>query len=160
MIRLEQTGVAEHSRSLARLPDRIRDELRQSAARLARALTDDVRGRLGGPILTTRSGQLRNSITGTVEGDDAAVFATVATALRYARAQEFGFHGVVTVRQHLRRVSAAFGHAILPHTAAVRAHPMRMALPERSFLRAALRALDASGAIRAEIEAAVARGTA
>ena len=155
MITFDQSGAADVVRTLDALPGRIQTELRPSVARLSGDLAEAVKARTG-----ARSGRLRASIIEATGDDGATAFATVASDLAYARAQEFGFHGTVSVRAHLRQIRTAFGRAIVPRTAPVRAHPMRMNLPERSFLRAALRDLDERGAIRSAIAGAIARSIA
>ena len=97
-----------------------------------------------------RSGRLRDSIRSDVSDDAGGVSGTVWSDSPYAAAQEYGFNGVVTVRETLRRAKASAGFDFRGEggsrpvrrdktpTGMVRAHVMRMDLPERSFLRRAL----------------------
>jgi hypothetical protein len=158
MIDLQMLGGADVARALDRLAPRLDEELADSmnglGARLAQAIRQD---KLSGQLLKARTGRLQRSIREIVQKDGAILSASISAGGRSAIAQEFGFRGTVSVRQHLRQIREAFGRAIAPRTIAVKAHPMRMDLPERSFLRSALRELEASGAIRAEIAAGIGR---
>ena len=73
---------------------------------------------------------------------------------------EFGFSGTQNVRESLRTVKQAFGRPISPVEAIVRAHSRKVDLPERSFLRSALRELEQAGVLAAETNAAIARAVA
>ncbi|MCV9985193.1 hypothetical protein [Burkholderia pseudomallei] len=82
---------------------------------------------------------LADSINHAVVANGASITGIVSTAVKYAPPHEYGFQGVVTVKEHLRQVTQAFGHPLKdPVTATVREHSMTMNLPERSFLRSAL----------------------
>lgn len=96
------------------------------------------RNKLSGDPLHRRSGTLSRSITHRTTTPDGAINAVVGTNIGYARAHEFGFSGTVTVRAHERMQTMVFGHPMAPMQVHVRSHPMRMNLPERSFLRSSL----------------------
>jgi hypothetical protein len=81
----------------------------------------------------------------------------VSTPVKYARPHEYGFHGTVDVREHMRTIKQAFGRPIEPGRGHGSAHSMKMNLPERSFLRSALMDMESAGTIRNEMEAAVSR---
>jgi hypothetical protein len=158
MIDLQLLGGAEIARRLDRFAPRLAEELTGSVAGLALRLTRTIQqNKLSGQVLKAATGRLQRSIGQVIGQDGDTVTASVSIPGRYAAAQEFGFHGIVPVRQHLRQIRQAFGRSIAPKTIAVKAHPMRMNLPERSFLRSALADLEASGAIRAEIAAGIGR---
>jgi len=97
------------------------------------------REKLSGQVLNRRTGTLRNSISKRVNTDTSSVSAVVSTDVKYARPHEYGFQGTVTVPAHQRTQTMAFGKSIASRMVEVRAHPMRMNLPERSFLRSSLR---------------------
>jgi phage gpG-like protein len=108
---------------------------------------------LSGQMLAARSGSLKSSIELRVDQSATAVTAAVFTANPYARAHEFGFAGTVGVRAGLRRITQAFGRPISEKMINVGAHSRRMDLPERSFLRSALK--DMAPAIRDEVDASL-----
>lgn len=84
--------------------------------------------KLSGQVLSVRTGTLRRSINRRVEEYGGGLRAVVGTNVAYAPAHEYGFNGVVTVREHMR-----LGKFL------VRAHKRTMHLPERSFLRSVLK---------------------
>lgn len=100
--------------------------------RVIRKLTDDV--------LKVRTGRLRRSITYVFREDNSGATAIVGTNLKYAAIHEYGFKGTVNVRAHARMQTMAFGKPMKePRMVAVREHGMNMNMPERSFLRSALK---------------------
>ena len=157
-------GDAEVIRRLDALPERLRDELKIGIGNVALKLQREVvQQKLQGQVLKRRTGHLMNSIVQDVTENDAQIVGTVTAGgptMKYARAHEYGFTGTVTVKEHLRTIKQAFGKPIAPMQITVRAHPMKMNLPERSFLRSALRDITASGLIRNEIDGAIARASA
>lgn len=88
--------------------------------------------KLSGQVLKNRTGTLRRSINQKVEATSEGVFASVGTNVRYGAVHEFGFKGKVSVKQHLRTIKGGTAHTVSAHTRTV-------ALPERSFLRTAIR---------------------
>jgi len=56
----------------------------------------------------------------------------------YAAVHEFGFKGVVTVPNHKRTITRAFGRPISAKTVSVRQHSRRMNIKKRSYLGPAL----------------------
>lgn len=141
------------SARLQRLPDLIRARLITALDSEAYRLQARVKEKLSGEVLKNQTGRLRRSIN--VESHDTGdtLVRTVGTNVRYARAHEYGFTGTVDVREHTRRITQAFGRPIPPRDVIVRAHTMKMNLPERSFLRSALR--ERAPSIRDAIVAAV-----
>lgn len=118
-----------------------------------------VQDKLSGQVLKVRTGTLRRSIDQVVIDEGEKVAGVVSSNLKYARIHEYGFRGTVSVRESLRTIKQAFGRPIEPRQVSVRSHSRRVDLPARSFLRSALADLEASGAIRAEMEAAVQRAS-
>lgn len=140
---------------------RLRLELRASIGKLTFQLVRIVQNeKLRGQVLKYRSGRLFRSVGNPVIEDRGDTVTGIAsTPLRYGKAHEEGFHGTVNVREHLRQIKEAFGRPIVPTTVTVSAHTMKMNLPERSFLRSALRDLESSGVITIELQAAKERAT-
>ena len=148
MIRGEVIGGPAVVDRLQQLPGGLRDAMRRGMGRAVLLVqTRSKEDKLSGQVLKVRTGRLRRSITSRIadDGDDKVV-GTVGTNVEYARVHEYGFQGLVTVREHLRRTKSG-------GTATVRTHPARMNLPERSFLRSALAELQPE--IREEFEQAV-----
>jgi phage gpG-like protein len=105
--------------------------LRVIVARIAVEMVARVKAdKLSDQVLHVRTGRLRRSITYRMEEGKNTAKAVVGTNLAYGRAQEYGFSGVVSVREHMRRTKTG--------DTTVRAHTMRMNLPERSYLRSTL----------------------
>ena len=118
---------------LRALPEAVNSRLLCAITRLGIDLQADVQeDKLNGQVLKSRSGSLRSSIDFRVDQSGNTFTASVFTDSRYAAAQEYGFVGTVSVR----------------------AYDRRMNLPERSFLRFALK--DMTPAIHDGVEAALA----
>ena len=141
------------SARLTSLRASIRARLAAAMDREAFALQARVKQKLSGDALHTVTGRLRRSINVRREDTPTTLTRTVGTNVVYARAHEYGFDGVVTVREHLRHITQAFGRPIPPRDIIVRAHAAHMHLPERSFIRSAL--AERAPAIRAALVAAV-----
>jgi phage gpG-like protein len=126
------------------LPTAARNTIVQTTKRLGLDLQRHVQAdKLSGHALGVRTNTLRSSINLKVEQDGDRATAAVGTNVRYAGAHEYGIHEIVSVREHLRAIKEALfvGNGKAPHwgnAVLVRAHSMRMMLPERSFLRSAL----------------------
>jgi hypothetical protein len=106
---------------------------------------------LSGAVLDSRTGALRAS-------PGANLRATVTAGAPYAAFQEYGFTGTESVRAHLRQQTQAFGRAIAPVTAQVRAFDREVDYPEHSYLRSALAEL--APLIAATLQAATAEAIA
>src|SRR6516164_3045567 len=140
---------------LRALPDAINSGLLRGITQLGIELQRHVQqDKLSGQVLRSRTGSLRSSIGLRVDQSDGAFTASVFTDSRYADVQEYGFAGTVSVRASLGRVREVFGRPISEKTVSVRAYDRRMNLPERSFLRSALK--DMTPAIRDGMAAALA----
>lgn len=95
--------------------------------------------KLSGQVLKNRTGRLRRSIAPNVYGSGTTIIGEVGTNVEYAAAHEYGFHGTVTVKEHLRMMTKAFGRLVRnPHKIKVSRHQAQRNLPERSFLRSVL----------------------
>ncbi|WP_422057316.1 hypothetical protein [Sphingomonas sp.] len=160
MIKTEFDGSAVTAR-LDAMPVRVREELRVGIARLAAKLNSNVRkGKLSGQVLNVRTNRLRNSIGDIVEVNTNIVAGIVSTPVVYAPPHEYGFQGTVNIKAHLREIKQAFGRPITARAVQVNAHTRDVKLPERSFLRSALREMEAAGVPREEIDAALKRAIA
>lgn len=158
-VRGEIKGDRDVIADLRRFDAAARGEIQKGIGRIALKLMTRVKAqKLTGQVLNVRTGRLRRSITQRVESSADEISGIVGTNVDYAAIHEYGFKGAVSVKQHLRLVKQAFGRPLKsPVWATVHAHSKNVNLPERSFLRSALADLKASGAIEAEIDAAIAR---
>lgn len=145
-----QQGIALR---LNTITDEARRALLDAVTESALDLQARVREKLSGEVLRPRTHRLYDSIAVDIRDDGTAVSATIGTDVVYAAFQEYGFTGTEQIREHLRRVSVAFGRRITPVTAMVRAHARRVSYPPHSFLRSSL--AEKEPAIRARIAAAV-----
>ncbi len=161
MISASIIGADEVAHRLDDTARQMRDELRGGLERIAAMLQRDiVETRLAGQVLGSRSGRLgRSIVVSAVAGDGDSLSIGISSDAPYAAFHEYGFHGVETVRAHIRRIRQAFGRPIAQKMVDVSAHGRKVDAPERSFMRAALRDLEASGVIGAELDAAIGRAT-
>lgn len=158
-IRGEIKGDREVIADLRRFDAAARGEIQKGIGRIALKLMIRVKAqKLTGQVLNVRTGRLRRSITQRIEASASEISGIVGTNVDYAAIHEYGFKGAVSVKQHLRLVKQAFGRPLKsPVWATVGAHSKNVSMPERSFLRSALADLKGSGAIKAEIDAAITR---
>ncbi len=128
------------------MPANVHDSLVRGISKLAIQLQSKVRDdKLSGQVLKNRTGTLRRSIVERVDDGGTIITGIVGADMsvaKYARAQEYGFQGVVQVRAHVRRITQAFGRPITPVETNVSAHSMHMNLPERSYLRSSLHEME------------------
>jgi phage gpG-like protein len=162
MISAAITGDADVAQYLDGFAARLQTELRGGLAQLAERLRQDiVASKLSGQVLQSRSGRLARSIAvSAVAGEGDALSVSVSADAPYAALHEYGFQGSETIRAHVRRITQAFGRPIAAKAIDVRPYSRAVAYPERSFLRSALAELEASGALRAEMQAAIGRASA
>ena len=148
-------GADRVSAYLTGLPPRLFGILKTEVSRLTLELLRKVKeGKLSGQVLKNQTGTLRRKINQQVVSDEHAVVGKVGVKISYAAAHEFGFDGVVTVQAHLRRCKAQMAAALRTRKDGstyhsnkgkgsgeiqVRSFSRHMHLPERSFLRSALR---------------------
>lgn len=132
---MELTVSVRTEYAVARLlggPERMRRSLRTVVTRLSLEVQRSVKQeKLSGQVLHVRTGTLRRSINREVIERPDGVFAIVGTNVDYARTHEFGFIGVVNVREHARKTRTGA-------VTSVRMHTRHVELPERSFLRSTL----------------------
>lgn len=133
-------------------PTRIVKMMERTMTRLSLEVQRHVKqNKLSGQVLHVRTGTLRRSINREVYVNPKSVGFIVGTNVRYAAAHEYGFRGPVTVRQHVRREKKRFAtynkkedvwvvrSKNTGFSGMVRSHTRIMNIPERSFLRSALR---------------------
>lgn len=136
-----------------KLQNEIEASIGRSVLRLQRHIKAN---KLSGQVLNVQTGTLRRSIDQVIERRSNGVVGIVNTNLRYGAAHEYGFSGVVNVRSHLRQIKQAFGRPLNSvKSVYVRPSVRSVRLPERSFLRSALRDLQPS--ISADLQAAIGR---
>lgn len=143
MLRMEFIGGDVLAAVLRSYGDKVQAAIVQSVGRSALRLQREVmQNRLSGQVLNVRTGNLHRSIHQQVTSSGGAVIGEVNTNVRYGKAHEYGFAGTVNVKASLRQVRQAFGRPLkAPRYVQVRAHSRNVRLPERSFLRTALRDL-------------------
>lgn len=128
MITVEIIGLRETTQRLKALTPRIRARLKNVLAALGYTLARRVQSnRLSGQSLHVRTGTLRRSIKSRVEESGTKMTGIVYTNVEYAPVHEFGFSGVVTVKEHLRRIADKSFN--------VRSHSRRMNIPKRAFMQ-------------------------
>ena len=115
-----------------------------------------MQNRLSGQVLNVRTGNLRRSIHQQVTSSGGLVVGEVNTNVRYGVAHEYGFTGTVNVKASMRQIRQAFGRPLKsPRYVQIRAHSRNVKLPERSFLRSALR--DMKPGIEADLQKSIER---
>jgi phage gpG-like protein len=140
MITAQLIGREELIRKFLTLGPATRKSLKTSFTALVYKLQAKVkRDKLSGQVLSVRTGTLRRSIYGKVVETNTFIYGIVGTNVKYAAAHEYGFTGQVTVKEHLRKITKAYGKDLAePRSVMVMAYSRKMNLPERSFLRSAL----------------------
>ena len=158
MITGQVTGGSQVSTRLRAVTPAIRTALESRIQRLTIQLQRHVvQDKLQGQVLNVRTGRLQRSIQQAMTSNDTDIVGIVSTNVSYAKAHEYGCSKTVTVKEHLRTITQAFGKSLKePVTSTVSSHSMKMNLPERSFLRSAL--TDMADEIRTQIQQAVADG--
>lgn len=140
------------------LPEGIAQRVATAVDRLSLELLTKVKAqKLSGQVLKNRTGTLRRSINRAMQQGDGKIQASVGTNIAYAKVHEFGFHGTEQVKAHLRMMKVAFGREVMnPRQIEVKAFTRQVNLPERSFLRSALREMESQ--IKEQISLAVKGG--
>jgi len=109
--------------------------LRRRTGRLARSLT-------GARSAQTSASALRGAPEGVFDLSPTqnGVRLTYGSEVDYAAVHEYGTSQTVSVNQHTRRQTQAFGRELdEPQQVTVRAHSRQMNMPERPYLRPALK---------------------
>jgi phage gpG-like protein len=152
VITTELIGDRELAARLDAMPGRVHDGLARAVTRLGLELQKKVQAeKLTGQALKVRTGSLRSSINTEISESADAVSASVGTNIRYAAVHEYGV-------DHPWLVAAKRGKALRFEIAGrtiFRRSVTHPPLPERSFLRSALR--EMRPAIEAGLRQAVAQ---
>ncbi|GHH09356.1 hypothetical protein GCM10008023_05940 [Sphingomonas glacialis] len=137
--------------SVERTGERIKGELKGGIGRLAIKLQNLVKtDKLRGQVLGQRSGRLSGSILQGVTEEGDQVVGKVSTNLNYGIGWELGWPGGGPGKPSLKDAKAKFSLAGSDMFA-------NSTPKQRSFLRSALKDLEASGVIKTEIDAAIVR---
>ena len=152
------SGGESVTRRFDAMPGKLRAQLKVAITRLTIKLQRYVKAeKLSGQVLNVRTGTLRRSVDQVVEEAGDKIVGRVSTNVSYGKKHEYGFSGTETIEAHLREIKKAWGRSITPRQVMVREHTRTINLPERSFLRSALKDFAESGQITTELDAAVAR---
>lgn len=144
--------------SVSGLTSKLHARLYTAIVRLSIELQAYIKGsKLSGQVLRNRTGTLRRSINWRVVDTPTSIRGYVGTNVKYAKPHEYGFQGPVQVKEHLRTIKQAWGKPISETTFPVRSHTRQVNIPERSFLRSALR--DKRDHIIAKLEKALYEGS-
>jgi phage gpG-like protein len=151
VITIEIVGDREFAARLDAMPGRMREGLVRAVTRLGLELQRKVQAeKLTGQVLKVRTGSLRSSINTEISQSADQVAASVGTNIRYARVHEYGVDHPWVIAAKDRALRFELGGRVI-FRRSVR-HPP---LPERSFLRSALREMQP--AIEAGLKNAVAQ---
>lgn len=150
-------------------PEKLMQGLRKGLYAFAIRLQERVKRKLSDEVLHVRTGTLRRSINQQVTETSSSLLATVGTNIDYAAVHEYGFNGTVTVAGHIRklregrkmRLVGAKKHngigewqsqrgSLTGGVAYVNSYTRKVNLPERSFLRSALKELEQDAIITVE----------
>lgn len=157
MLNVEFIGGDAIAAVLKAYSDGVQSAVEQSIGRSVLKLQREVmQNRLSGQVLNVRTGNLRRSIHQQVTSSGGLVVGEVNTNVRYGVAHEYGFAGTVNVKASMRQIRQAFGRPLKsPRYVQIRAHTRNVKLPERSFLRSALR--DMKPDIEADLQKSIER---
>jgi len=150
-ITVELVGDKELVARLEAMPGHMRDGLARAVARLGLELQKKVQDeKLSGQVLHQRTGALARSIDTEVSQTESTVSASVGTGVRYARFHEYGVaHPWLIQARTARALRFEVGGRVI-----FRRYVRHPPLPERSFLRSALK--DMQPKIEEGLRAAVA----
>lgn len=157
MLKMEFIGGDVLAAVLRSYGGKVQTAIVQSIGRSALRLQSEVMdNRLSGQVLNIRTGNLHRSIHQQVTSSGGLVVGEVNTNVRYGVAHEYGFAGTVNVKASMRQIRQAFGRPLKsPRYVQIRAHSRNVKLPERSFLRSALR--DMKPKIEADLQKSIER---
>lgn len=140
------TGDKEVVAHLSDLPTNVRESLTAAMNRITIDLQGYVvRNKLSGQLLKRRTGTLAASMQHRVVSNADGVTGVVGSRinegapLKYAKPLEDGFDGEVSVREHLRQMTTAFGKAVKePRKIMVRAHTAHRHVKAYKYLASSL----------------------
>lgn len=140
------TGDRNVVADLGQVAPRVRGSVEDAMLRISVDLSNRVkRDKLTGQLLRVRTGTLRASIDYRVVKNSDSVTGVVgsrtnaAAPLKYAPIHEDGFDGTVTVREHLRMMTTAFGRPVKnPRQIKVGAHEAQRHVKAKHYLKSTL----------------------
>lgn len=147
------TGDAEVAAKLTETSDKLSLEVYKAVFELSRELVRDIRSKkLSGQVLKNRTGRLSRSVHQAVSQSEGKAVGVVSTNVVYAQIHEFGGtinHPGGTAYFFDPKASAwRFIPNSSPFAAdAARTRPHQIPMPERSFMRSALRDMETAGTI-------------
>lgn len=152
MIEVEFSGEREVVAHLDHMTTQVKIELEIGIKNLTVTLQNRVKAdKLSGQVLGVRSGRGRRSIEQVVQLEGETIVGIVSTAVPYMIGWETGWSGSSGIKAGTKRFNPKAGDS----TTFANGSPK-----QRAFLVPALRDLEGSGAIKNEINAAVARAVA
>lgn len=148
-------GAQELSIKFASMPGKLHKALLKTMFKVSSDLEYYVKTqKLEGQVLNHITGRLQGSIHSTAkDGQDRIEGRVYSAGCNYAAVHEYGFVGIVTVKEHVR--TSVFGRSVPAFT--VPAFSRSMNMPMRSFLRSSL--ADNDNKILDEFSEAVAGAT-
>lgn len=136
---------ATHDKLVAVFPS-VRDNLVQTVNRLSIKLVSKIKTEyLSGQVLHRRTGRLSRSVhANPVVVAEGSITGKVSTNVSYAAEHEYGFKGTESVKAHLMTITQAFGKQLRggAEEIMVHAYTRQVNFPKRSFMRAALHAME------------------
>lgn len=142
MIRAELVKGKEIAKKFQAIKPKVDSAIHQTVRRLALKLTGRVKQKLSGEVLHVRTGRLRRSIHPELEYGPGRAVATVGTNVIYARTHEYG--ATITPKK-AKALRFRIGEKWVT--------TKKVVIPERSFLRSALREMAPD--IKSELAKAV-----
>jgi phage gpG-like protein len=150
MITVQVIGDDRLVARLKAMPGRLHDGIACAVARLGLELQRKVQEKLSGEVLKVRTGSQRSSINTRIIDTPSEVSATVGTNIAYARYHEYGVARAWLIEaRNVKALRFTVGGETLFQRRVT--HP---SLPERSFLRSALK--EMAPQIEVELREAVA----
>jgi phage gpG-like protein len=147
---VKMVGLESVVTRLQSLPDEIRASIETAVAAGCMLVEARAKEKLSGEVLNNRTGQLRASIHSQLESTDTSVIGVVGANTPYAAFQEYGFVGVEQVREHMRKLTQAFGRPVAtPRDIMIKAHQRQVNYPAHSYLRSSL--AENAGTLTSEI---------
>lgn len=153
MISVTLVGAEEVKANFESLSGRLHTSVLVAITSLSKQLEAHVKlDKLEGQVLNHITGRLQSSIHSDVQDSSDTITGRVySSGCNYAAIHEYGFSGSEVVREHIR--THVFGKEVAPFT--VGSFTRTMNMPERSFLRSALK--DFEPKIIRDLNAAVAK---
>jgi len=147
MINVQIVGDRVVAARFLHLSKTMQGQMAREMRRLAILLQRVVKmSKLSGQVLNVRTGTLRRSITYEIEQFPGIINAIVGTNVKYGATHELGWEGDQTVKAHMRRVKSEMKGKLKKGkgegSIQVGTFTRYVKIPERSFLRSALREMS------------------